>query len=531
MTSMVHLRTYITFLAFACVTNGTFSQPLDLSTDRMRKAKSAFLDGTTLQMQGGKHAEAILEFQEALRYDTSAVILTAMARSYLELGKLERAEECVQAALRIDTTFRDGWEMLSEIQIATGRYDDGLASYENIMRFSPTRRQIYTLARLYEPRNAKRSAELYERCVLESPDIGIYQRLASLYQRMGNNVKRIEALEGAFQLDRNNRMITADLIEAYVAVGRISDATTIAGEGSRKRNPSIEPVELWTFLINTIAADSAIIETYPNDCRDVLDKTLTFYHNEYGPLLSAGDLALRMSDTDRAQQLYDAGVLLLPRQCPPEPFLHICTSYLFSDHPGQALSLALEYKNRFPTDARFYQIMGDASIALGDQVKGMQFFETALQLEPQLTDVWIQLGILADNNGKKAESDHAYRRALALDPGNPVALNNLAYLMSARNASLDTARALAVQAVNQQPTNPAYLDTYAWILFRLGDLDRARVIIDQAIAYGGNATHYEHLGDILERQGETEKAVTAWQQALLLEPDRLYLNERIARYR
>ena len=65
----------------ACSAVATHAQQID-STERVRKAREYFINGTTLQIQGNRHAEAILEFQQALRYDSSAVTLAAIARSY-----------------------------------------------------------------------------------------------------------------------------------------------------------------------------------------------------------------------------------------------------------------------------------------------------------------------------------------------------------------------------------------------------------------------------------------------------------------
>ena len=96
---------------------------------------------------------------------------------------------------------------------------------------------------------------------------------------------------------------------------------------------------------------------------------------------------------------------------------------------------------------------------------------------------------------------------------------------------MSRAREMAWTALQQNPNNAAYLDTYAWILFQLGEYDRARTYIDQAVINGGNATHYEHLGDILEKTGEIDGAVRAWREALEREPDRPDLQQKIDRYR
>lgn len=95
---------------------------------------------------------------------------------------------------------------------------------------------------------------------------------------------------------------------------------------------------------------------------------------------------------------------------------------------------------------------------------------------------------------------------------------------------MERARELSWQALQRMPSNPAYLDTYAWILFKLHDLDGARLYIEQAIRLGGgNVTHFDHLGDILEASNDRQGAIAAWRRALALDPNRTDIQQKIDR--
>jgi tetratricopeptide (TPR) repeat protein len=67
----------------------------------------------------------------------------------------------------------------------------------------------------------------------------------------------------------------------------------------------------------------------------------------------------------------------------------------------------------------------------------------------------------------------AYRRALHLDPKQPVAQNNLAYLLLTKGSDLDEARQLAEQAVAAAPADANYYDTLARVYAKTGKRDRA----------------------------------------------------------
>jgi predicted negative regulator of RcsB-dependent stress response len=65
------------------------------------------------------------------------------------------------------------------------------------------------------------------------------------------------------------------------------------------------------------------------------------------------------------------------------------------------------------------------------------------------------------------------------------------------------------------------------VLYQLGEYQDARFYIERAISLGGNATHFEHLGDILWALGDTVGAASAWRQALTRDPSRTRIQDKI----
>ena len=149
-------------------------------------------------------------------------------------------------------------------------------------------------------------------------------------------------------------------------------------------------------------------------------------------------------------------------------------------------------------------------------------------------------------------------------------LNNLAYFLSVANRDLDRANRYIREALYDEPSNPTYLDTYAWVLFRQKDFQGARIQIDKALGAFGitistdpvaiidpvepesdtldmdsfdmdtinidfdevsypieqlSAEIYDHAGDIYFMNGEPQLALLFWQRALGLDPN----NQRIRR--
>jgi Flp pilus assembly protein TadD len=205
--------------------------------------------------------------------------------------------------------------------------------------------------------------------------------------------------------------------------------------------------------------------------------------------------------------------------------------YLLRNYPSLALEYLLDGLQQYPTDARFAYMLGSANLELDRDDDALAYYTAAVELDPRMVEALVQLGILYDQRGVTDSSDVLYRRALRLDPDNALALNNLAYSLSLRGVELDQARMMAWRAVQSEPQSAAYADTYAWVLYQLGEYREARFYIERAISLGGNATHYEHLGDILWALEEHAAAVSAWRQALARDPSRSRLFQRIEQHR
>ena len=121
----------------------------------------------------------------------------------------------------------------------------------------------------------------------------------------------------------------------------------------------------------------------------------------------------------------------------------------------------------------------------------------------------------------------SYRRALALNGEDPVALNNLAWVLSESRKKPDEALPLAQKAVQRAPQSPEMLDTLGWIHYRRG----AYVEAEKALAQAAERTpssgliHY-HLGMTYSKLGRKADAVSALRRAAQLDP-KLAQAERI----
>jgi Flp pilus assembly protein TadD len=95
-------------------------------------------------------------------------------------------------------------------------------------------------------------------------------------------------------------------------------------------------------------------------------------------------------------------------------------------------------------------------------------------------------------------------------------LNNYAYYLSVEGQQLERALVMSTKAISLASSNATYLDTHAWVLYKLGRYAEARNVMRKALMLDTEAdpTLMMHYGDILYALEEFYMAETYWQKAL-----------------
>jgi tetratricopeptide (TPR) repeat protein len=87
---------------------------------------------------------------------------------------------------------------------------------------------------------------------------------------------------------------------------------------------------------------------------------------------------------------------------------------------------------------------------------------------------------------------------------------------------------MSKKAVETEPKNASYLDTYGWVYFQLEDYNQAKTNIEEAIKYEGkNGTILEHLGDIYFKLKDKSKAIELWQKAFDQDQTKIEIKQKI----
>jgi len=188
----------------------------------------------------------------------------------------------------------------------------------------------------------------------------------------------------------------------------------------------------------------------------------------------------------------------------------------------------------FPNQPIVYLFAGISLSQQKDYEQAVFYLEQGKKLatdQPQLLNsFYSSMGTAYNALGDHANSDKAYDAAIELNPNDDVVLNNYSYYLSLRKEKLNKARKMSQEVVRRNPNNATYLDTYAWVLYKLKEYDEAKITMEKVIqSQEVNAVHYEHYGDILYKLGDVDGAVTNWEEAKKLDKNIENIDKKISK--
>jgi Flp pilus assembly protein TadD len=171
----------------------------------------------------------------------------------------------------------------------------------------------------------------------------------------------------------------------------------------------------------------------------------------------------------------------------------------------------------------------DIHIAVGDLLRREERFAeavgeytAALKLRPAAAEenwtIYYTRGISYERTKDWNAAEKDFKKALEIKPGEPSVLNYLGYSYLDRGVNLKEARRLIEMAYTKRPDDGYIIDSLGWMLFILGEYDKAVTHLEKAVeAAPADATINEHLGDALWKVGRLTEARYQWQRALTLD--------------
>ena len=526
----------------------------DISSRDKQASETIFIEGMKFMMLED-YPKALAQFQRAYVIDpTNAGLNYKLAETIMLLGRPNEAIPFAQLAVKTEDKNPYYYLLLAQLYSSQQRYEEATKTLTELTKAVPnTEQYLFNLADLYLAQNKYDDAlKTYDRI---EKQYGFVEELSykkqQIYLRQNNLDKAL--LQGENLINSDPSEIRYILAQAEMLANnkKIEEAIALLNKGVSLDQSNAQAHllladlyrqkgELTTsekhvrtaFALPGLDIDTRVkivvdyIRQFPvppatpnpdlqNMALELAESTIKAYPREAKAYAVTGDVQALTLKRENARTNYLKAVRL------DNAHYKIWQQIVFIDaelnQPDSLLNHTEKALELFPNQAMMWFYNGTAYLLKKNPTKAVKSLEYGKKLaasDPEMqTQFNLQLGDTYQSLKDYPKSDAAYESVLAADPDNVHVLNNYSYYLSLRNQNLSKAKSMAERLVKANPQEATYLDTYAWVLYKLKDYTGARKYLEEAIALKKDADILEHYGDVLYQLGEKEAALQQWQKA------------------
>jgi len=174
-----------------------------------------------------------------------------------------------------------------------------------------------------------------------------------------------------------------------------------------------------------------------------------------------------------------------------------------------------------PEDARRDAYILEADLRNKDKngAGELDAFARGLAAFPDNPDILYARALTWERRDDIARAEADFRKILVVDPDSTAALNALGYTLADRTTRYQEALELIDRARTAEPDNAAIIDSYGWVLYRLGRKDEALAELRRAFSLQKDPEIASHVGEVLWDLGKKEEARKYFEEARKLDPE------------
>ncbi len=513
----------------------------------------------------GVIAEIEENYELALSYYSTALkhapdsydIRVALANLRMGMREYDKALEVL---MPLEDIYSEAVLMKADCQRALGNWPESSRLYELVTRLDPEEISPHWYLGNYYRQTGEyeKAIEHYVRMSHLSESVQIYNDLAQLYLNVDDTVSAIKTYRNSIAVDASveNR-------DGYMELARLLNAT---GQADSAQVVLEKYIELSS---GSIDARLSLIETFIsaenyNQAQAEIEKMADEYPNRSRLLGQLGMLSLDINQVETAKQLFTKQADLDQVNFVPQYYLGRIAIFenqpelakqhfwnmvdLLDSLPDGWINLAEVYREQDSLEMaidvlregleRVNSGKADIQIYLARYYAQLERYEAVINIldgvvDTSTTDIALLFTIASAHErlGHFDSSVVYFERLLKVEPEFHPALNYLGYMLADLGIRLQESKGMIERALARDSLNPAYLDSYGWVLFKMGDLGQAEKYIKQAIDLMENADAviYDHLAEIYFAQGRVEDARRVWEQALALDPNNNDIREKLGR--
>ncbi len=516
---------------------------------RRYRINELFYEATIKQAQQNNR-EAVQLYQEVLRLEPSnAASNYGIATILLEEGVPDKALPFAEKALAMDLGNMYYYQHLAHTFESLRRNAEALAVLEKAEKKFPDELELkFHLADLHRKlKNNTRALQMYDSLEVRTGLVEeLAQRRFDIYKDTNQPDKAIGEVRRLIRLYPDETRYYRELYQAYAffnqydnaaaaleewlalnpyegdALFLLADHHSRAGKNEKadhylKRAFGSSAVSLESKMIylDRLMPQYAVSDSVQRRVLMYADLLIKQNPSSAQVLFLKGSLLARKNQVDSARVFYRRSLAIdASNRRAWEELLAVDFTVNNMDSLRRDSDDALEV---FPSHVFFNYVAGAARYQQKAYKEATVFLEKVTKVGTSDMSLLVQIYTLLGDSyhylNDHTRSDQSYDKALEIDPSNPTALNNYAYFLSVRNVRLDDAARMVAQAVNAEPNNASFQDTYGWVLFRQGKYQDALSWLEKAYKQGASAEVSEHLGDVYYMLGNTERAKQLWLEA------------------
>ncbi len=497
-----------------------------------KESSAAFYELSSIYTITGNVSEAIKYAVKAEKMDEENIWYKLHLANLYHINR--QKDNTIKIYEKINAKYPERSDLafnLSKLYEENGEKEKALKVYENLEKSIGLNKKIgLAKVRIFEREGnfEKAKKELEKLLNIYPNDVNILGVLAELYNNNGYDEEAKRTFDKLFEIEPDNYIAKRSIIDLYRRKGEYKMVFKRVKEIIEEEKISVpEKVKMMMSFVSSpeeMLNYRANIEIYIEMLEDK-------YPENYNVKATIADFFLRAGNLEKARNKLkviikkgNANFVLW------EQYLFLENSLgnysdLFTES-GEAIKI-------YPEKPTLFLLRGISGIEIDETEISVKALQKGVKLVTGNNQLKVQfytlLGDAFRNAGLSKNSDEAMESALKIDSENTIVLNNYAYYLSERGEKLKRALRMSSKCLKTEPLNALYLDTYGWILYKMGKFEEARKYLEKAMkrAVINDPEITEHYADILYKIGEYGKAVENWEDAIFLGGDRMKIEKKI----
>jgi tetratricopeptide (TPR) repeat protein len=295
-----------------------------------------------------------------------------------------------------------------------------------------------------------------------------------------------------------------------------------------------------------------------SDAQQDAEKAMQISPQSSAPFVQLGTIQLAQKHFADAEKFYQRALDKNPSSS--EALSGLMNTYFAEKQPDKAIAAANAQIAKSPNNSNFYDLLGTAlfngrkdlpgaeaalrkavdldknnvdaleklgkvQIQEGSADQALALYQQSIKDNPREVMFYILSGELYEAKKNWDQAKSMYQQALNISPDQPLASNNLAYVILEQGGNVDVAMGLAQTARRGMPESPNAADTLGWAYYQKGIYQSAISQFQEALRLSekrgapDDADLHYHLGLAYEKTNQTALARQQLEKAIKLKPN------------